>query len=123
RFTGLDGSRARGAFDTPVLANVLIGWRPSAKWEVATRLRGASGLPSTPFVTSGASAGTLDFTQYNAERGDAYFAADLRVDRRFTLGRTQLIAFFDMQNVTGRANGRRAQWDSRLQRVERTDGA
>ena len=35
RFTGLDGTRAPGAFDTPVLANVLVGWRPSARWEIA----------------------------------------------------------------------------------------
>jgi len=45
------------------------------------------------------------------------------VDRRFTFGQTQLIAFFDVQNVTGRANGRRAQWDPRARSVVRTDGA
>jgi hypothetical protein len=123
RFAGLDGAEAPGSFDTPVLANVVVGWRPNARWEVATRVRGASGLPSTPFVTNGAAAGTLDFTQYNQVRDDAYFAADLRVDRRFTLGRTQLIAFLDIQNVTGRANGRRATWDPRTRAVERSDGS
>jgi hypothetical protein len=123
RFTGLDGTRAPGAFDTPVLANVLVGWRPSARWEIATRVRGATGLPTTPFVTTGSAAGTLDFTRYHTERGDVFVAADLRVDRRFTFGQTQLIAFFDVQNVTGRANGRRAQWDPRARSVVRTDGA
>jgi hypothetical protein len=52
-----------------------------------------------------------------------FVAADLRVDRRFTFGQTQLIAFFDVQNVTGRANGRQAQWDPRARSVVRTDGA
>ncbi|MCU0617944.1 MAG: TonB-dependent receptor, partial [Gemmatimonadaceae bacterium] len=50
RFEGIDGTEAPGAFDTPLLANGLVGWRPNARWEVALRVRGASGLPRTPFV-------------------------------------------------------------------------
>ena len=122
RFEGIDGTEAPGAFDTPVLANGLVGWRPNARWEVALRVRGASGLPRTPFVTDGALAGTLDFTRYNAERGTAFFAADLRVDRRFVFARQQLIAFLDVQNVTGRDNGGQPQWNPRLRVVERNEG-
>ncbi|HYW30926.1 MAG TPA: TonB-dependent receptor [Gemmatimonas sp.] len=113
RFTGIDGTRTRGAFDTPVIANGVLGWRPNAQWELATRLRGATGLPFTPFVSTGELAGTLDFTQYNAERVGTFFAADLRVDRRFVMGRTQLIAFLDLQNVTNRQNQQTPQWNPR----------
>lgn len=122
RFTALDGSTSRGAFDTPVLANAVLGWRPNARWEVATRVRGASGLPLTPFTLDGPQAGTLDFTRYNAQRLDAFFAADIRVDRRFTFGRQQLIAFLDLQNVTARANRGAPQWNPRLRAVEQSDG-
>ncbi len=123
RFTGQDGTEAPGAFDTPLLANGVLGWRPNARWEVALRVRGASGLPQTPFVTDGALAGTLDFTQYNTERLPAFFAADLRVDRRFVFGRQQLIAFLDLQNVTGRDNGGAPRWNPRLRQVERNESA
>jgi outer membrane receptor protein involved in Fe transport len=122
RFTALDGIARRGAFDTPVLANLVLGWRPNARWELATRVRGASGLPLTPFVTTGSLAGQLDFTQYNAQRLDAFFAADVRVDRRFVFGRQQLIAFLDLQNVTGRQNATTPQWNPRLRAVETAEG-
>lgn len=118
RFTGLDGTATRGAFDTPVLANGVIGWRPNARWEVATRLRGASGLPYTPFTEQGPLAGTLDFSRYNSLRVPTFFAADVRVDRRFLIRNRQFIAFLDLQNVTNRANTSAPQWNPRLRRAE-----
>lgn len=118
RFTGLDGTSTRGAFDTPVLANGVLGWRPNAQWELALRVRGASGLPFTPFLEQGALAGTLDFSRYNGERVSAFFAADVRVDRRFLLLGRQFIAFVDLQNVTNRNNSGPPQWNPRLRRAE-----
>ncbi len=118
RFRGIDGVEARGSFDTPWVGNAVLGWRPNAEWEVATRLRGATGLPLTPFFTTGAQAGTLDFTRYNAQRLDTFFAADLRIDRRFIFGSRQLIAFVDLQNVTARINRGAPQWNPRRQMIE-----
>ncbi|MFO0271965.1 MAG: hypothetical protein ACK53W_15695, partial [Gemmatimonadota bacterium] len=122
RFTGLDGTSTRGAFDTPVLANGVIGWRPNAKWELALRARAASGLPFTPFVTGGPQAGTLDFARYNGERLGTFFAADVRVDRRFVFGKTQLIAFLDLQNVTNRQNPSPPQWNPRTRQAVANEG-
>ena len=118
RFTGIDGTTTRGAFDSPVTANGVLGWRPNSKWEVATRLRGATGLPFTPFVATGSLAGTLDFTRYNAQRVRTFFAADLRVDRRFIMGRTQFIAFIDLQNFTNRQNQQAPVWNPRTRAVD-----
>jgi hypothetical protein len=118
RFAGVNGVRTRGAFDTPILANGVLGWRPNAKWEVATRIRGSSGLPYTPFVESGSLAGTLDFARYNAVRVPTFFAADIRIDRRFLLANRQFIAFFDAQNFTNRANNTAPVWNQRLRRAE-----
>jgi hypothetical protein len=122
RFTGLDGTSRRGAFDTPVIANAVLGWRPNARWEFATRVRGASGLPLTPFILNGDRAGSLDFTRYNQERLSAFFSADVRVDRRFLLRGNQFIAFLDLQNVTARANQSAPQWNPRLRAAEQGDG-
>jgi len=122
RFTGLDGAAQVGAFDTPVLLNAVLGWRPSARLEIAARGRLASGLPETPFTTEGPQAGALDFSRYHAVRGRDFRALDLRVDRRFTFGRTQLIAFLDLQNLTGRRTPGRGTWNAREQRVVRNEG-
>jgi len=118
RFTGIDGTATRGAFDSPVTANGVLGWRPNAKWEVATRVRGASGLPFTPFVVTGSLAGSLDFARYNAERVGTFVAADLRVDRRFVMRRTQFIAFIDLQNFTNQENQQAPVWNPRTRMAD-----
>jgi len=119
RFTGINGTATRGAFDSPVTANGVLGWRPNSKWEIATRLRGATGLPFTPFVATGSLAGTLDFARYNAERVGTFLAADLRVDRRFIMRRTQFITFIDLQNFTNRENQQAPVWNPRTRMVDR----
>ena len=111
RFTGLDGTRSVGAFDSPMVFNALLGWRPNPRWEYSGRIRSAAGLPTTPF-TSG---GVLDFTRYNAgERLPTFFALDVRIDRRFTFRRSQLVTYIDVQNATGRKNISQVAWDARL---------
>lgn len=123
-FTALDGGAIRGAFDVPVIVNALAGWRPNVRWELSARVRGASGLLTTPFVTTGPLAGTLDFARYNAGgRLPAFFALDLRADRRFTRrsGR-QLIVYLDVQNATGRRNVGVARWNPRLGAPEANEG-
>nr|MCU0634365.1 TonB-dependent receptor [Gemmatimonadaceae bacterium] len=122
RFEGLTGRTVVGAFDTPVILNALVGWRPNAKWELSTRARSATGLPTTPFVTSGANAGQLDFTRYNdGDRLPTFFSLDVRVDRRFTIGRSQLITYLDVQNATGRRNVSQITWNPRLRATEQNE--
>ncbi len=47
-----------------------------------------------------------------------FVSLDLRVDRRWTLGRTQLIGYLDVQNANGRRNVSFYQWDPRTQTVQ-----
>jgi TonB dependent receptor/Carboxypeptidase regulatory-like domain/TonB-dependent Receptor Plug Domain len=112
QFTGLDGTSSRGAFDSPLVFNGLLGWRPNARWELSGRVRTAAGLPTTPFT----SAGQLDFAQYNTgARLPTFFALDLRLDRRFVFRRSQLVTYVDVQNATSRKNISQIAWDARLQ--------
>ncbi|MCC7052426.1 MAG: TonB-dependent receptor [Gemmatimonadaceae bacterium] len=111
RFTGLDGIESIGAFDSPMVFNALLGWRPNPRWEYSGRIRSAAGLPTTPFTAGG----TLDFTRYNAgERLPVFFALDLRIDRRFSFRRSQLVTYIDVQNATARKNVSQVAWDARL---------
>ena len=117
RFRGLDGTTSIGAFDSPLVFNGLLGWRPNARWEFSGRVRSAAGLPTTPFTTDG----RLDFTQYNTgQRLPTFFALDVRIDRRFTFRRSQLVTYIDVQNASARKNISQIVWDARL-RAPRAD--
>lgn len=119
-FDGADGVSRPGSFDTRAIGNAVLGWRPNAKWEISGKFRIASGLPTTPFITSGADAGRQDFAQWNeGERLPVFHALDLRVDRRWSLRTLQLVGYIDVQNVYSRENVSGLQWDQREQVVLR----
>ncbi len=119
RFTALDNIERPGAFDVPVIMTALAGWRPTDRLEVSGKLRVSSGARTTPFVTTGETAGTPDFTRYLAgPRLPTLYALDLRVDRRWSFRRTQLTVYLDVQNVTDRENVSRFQWNLRDRTVE-----
>jgi len=121
-FEGADGVRRPGAFDTRVIANAVLGWRPNPRWELSGKWRVASGLPTTPFITAGPTAGTQDFTRWNqGERLPVFHALDVRVDRRWSLRRIQLVGYLDVQNLYGRKNVSGLRWDPREQLVERNE--
>lgn len=110
RFRGLNGLTSVGAFDSPLVFNGLLGYRPNARWEFSGRVRSATGLPTTPFTSDG----RLDFAQYNTgERLPTFFALDVRIDRRFVFRRSQLVTYLDLQNATGRQNVSQIAWDAR----------
>lgn len=119
-FDGSDGVRRPGSFDTRFIGNAVLGWRPSAKWEISGKFRVATGLPITPIITSGPNAGRQDFTQWNeGGRLPLFHSLDLRVDRRWSLRRVQLVSYLDVQNVYGRKNISNEEWDQRVGAVVR----
>ncbi len=117
-FTALDGLARSGSFETRAIGNVLVGWRPNARWEVSGKFRLASGLPYTPFIATGSDAGQLDFSAYNSLRLPTFHALDLRVDRRWAFSSVQLDLYLDVQNVYGRENVSGVFWDERTQQQE-----
>jgi len=119
-FDGADGVRRPGSFDTRFIGNAVLGWRPNAKWELSGKFRVATGLPLTPIITTGPNAGRRDFTQWNeGGRLPLFHALDLRVDRRWSLRRVQLVSYLDVQNVYGRENISNEEWDPRTQTIVR----
>lgn len=117
-FDGADGVARPGSFDTRAIGNAVLGWRPNPRWELSGKFRIATGLPTTPFVTTGPNAGQQDFAQWNeGERLPLFHALDVRVDRRWSLRRVQLVGYFDIQNLYGRENVSGLQWDQRTQTV------
>ena len=122
-FTGLDGITRPGAFDTRLLGTVAAGWRPNARWELGAKFRLATGQPTTPWIESGPLRSTLDFGRYNAgPRLPTFHALDLRIDRRWSWRGAQLVGYLDIQNVYGRANVSRVEWNDEFQEPRFDEG-
>ena len=122
-FTGLDGTSRPSPFDSRFIFNVAAGYRIGNVWELSAKFRLAQGLPTTPFVTSGPTAGSLDFSRYNeGERLPTFHAMDIRIDRRWSFQAWQLITYIDVQNVYGRKNITQLRWDPRTQDVAKPLG-
>ena len=110
-FTGADGVYRPSAWDIRHNLSLTGGVRLGG-WEVGTRLTVQSGRPFTPFDLAASEAeyalsrrGVPDLDRLNAERTPGYARWDLRVDRRFGLGRSvNGVVYLDVQNVLDREN-------------------
>jgi hypothetical protein len=118
-YASLEGVDRPGTYDTRFIGSISTGWRINPKWELSGKFRLATGLPTTPFITSGSDTGQRDWTQYNqGERFPTFHALDLRVDRRFSFQSWQLEVYLDVQNVYGRNNISAVRWDPRTNEPE-----
>ena len=113
-YTSLDGVTRSGGYDARFLGNLVAGWRPGNDWELSGKFRVATGLPTTPFIETGPATGQLDFAFYNeGTRLPTFHALDLRIDKRWSFRAIQLETYVDVQNVYGRANVTRYEWNYR----------
>lgn len=104
---GLDGTQRPSAYDFPVIANVVGGYRLNNKWQFSARGTVTSGRPYTPAdlpISRAQNRLIYNLTQVNALRVPAYGRLDLRVDRTFTVRDRPLLVFAGIQNITNRRN-------------------
>jgi hypothetical protein len=116
RHAGFDGELRPGAFDYPLVANVLASVRLGERWGLSTRFTFLSGRPYTPIDATASSAARraiYETALVNSERSPAYLRADFRVDRRFTVNGQPVQVFAGVQNATNRRNVAGYSWDRR----------
>ena len=119
RHAGLDGVLRPGAFDYPLVVNVVGGYRLTDRWEVAGRFAYLTGRPYTPFDAAASTEqrrGIYDLSQVNAVRASDYARLDIRVDRTVLTGTRPLLVFAGVQNITNRRNFAGYSWDRRNNR-------
>ena len=110
-FTGADGVYRPSAWDVRHTASGTGGVRLGG-WEIGTKLTVQSGRPFTPFDLEASEAeyalsrrGVRDLDRLGAERTPGYARWDVRVDRRFGLGRFgNGVVYLDVQNLLDREN-------------------
>ena len=110
-FTGADGIYRPSSWDVRHTVSATGGIRLGG-WEVGTKVTLQSGRPFTPFDLEASAEeyaisrrGVRDLDRIGAERTPWYARWDVRVDRRFGLGRFgNGVVYLDVQNVLDREN-------------------
>jgi hypothetical protein len=117
----LDGIWRAGGYDTPNIFTAILGAKRGTAWEFSTRGSYTSGRPRTPVDLVASTAQNrlvFDAARLNSERTPVFARLDVRVDRRFAVGRTWLSMFFEIQNITNRQNRVVEEWNAKTNAVE-----
>ena len=115
KFISLDGIERIGTYDSPFILNFVVGYRFNDEWEISSKFRASTGLPTTPYLSDG----KLDFTRYNdGERLQFFHQLDLRIDKKWNFIAMGLTTYIDVQNIYNRGNVSQIRWNPRLQETE-----
>jgi hypothetical protein len=121
KFKSIDGVERIGAYDTPLIFNLSLGYKPSMEWEFSFKYRAAIGIPTTPYITDPNNVfyGQKDFSRYNeGDRLEIFRATDIRVDKRWMFSNFSLITYLDIQNIFSTKNPSGIRWDQRKNKPE-----
>lgn len=99
RFLTLEGSERLATvpseFDRTHVLNAVVAYDLGRRWRVGTRFVAYSGAPHSPL------AGSVPVPPYNSERDPPFFRVDLRLEKRWRLGKDGFFAFvFEVLNAT-----------------------
>ncbi len=115
RYQDLSGVWRNRVYDNRFIVAVEGGYKPSSSWEFSLKWNYAGGVPYTPFnleASSEVNSGIFDENMINAERLPAYHSLNLRADKRFHFGGSNLTIFFSMWNVYNRENIAFVYWNT-----------
>lgn len=108
KYKSLDGIERNGDYDNRYLIILNGGYLLVKGWEISSKFRLIGGRPYTPINPNN---GTREITLYNSERLPTYYSLDVRVDKRWNFKSWSLVTYIDIQNITGRKNITRYEWD------------
>jgi len=121
RYRDLNGTWRDRVFDNRVLFSVEGGYKPNNKWEFSLRWIYAGGSPYTPFDIEASQANhraVLDEDKINKARYPDYHSLNVRFDRRFNWGRSNLIFYLSVWNAYNRKNVATYFWNEQEQKPE-----
>ncbi len=116
RHAALDGIFRPGGFDSPHTLATILGYRLGPRWEMSTRFTFATGRPYTPALLDASYAQNRwidDLSRVNAARLPDFQRLDLRVDRKFQWGRTNVSFYLEAQNIYNRKNAIAFDWNAK----------
>jgi hypothetical protein len=113
-YQDLAGVERRRDFDNGQLFSLILGYRPSARFEFSGRWSYAGGRPYTAYdepLSVLLNKGVIRRDQVNAKRYPPYHRLDLQLDYRKHYERFNLVSFFALLNAYNRANIATYYWD------------
>jgi hypothetical protein len=113
-FTPLDGVTRPGAYDQRWIMNLSGGYKFDKYWESSLKFRFATGKPYTPFEADGSQV----IAKYLSRNLRSQHSLDLRVDKRWYIGKYTLITYVDVQNVYNNKVSSFIRWDRRTRTLE-----
>ncbi len=121
RYRGLDGSWRDRVFDNKVLVAIEGGYKPNQRWDVSLRWIYAGGAPYTPLNLTASKASrraVLDENRVNEARFADYHSLNVRADRRFYWGSSNLTAYLSVWNAYNRKNVAAYFWNEQEQKPD-----
>jgi len=115
RYQDLSGTWRDRVYDNRFIVSVEGGYKPTASWEFSLKWHYAGGIPYAPFdleASREANSGIFDENRINAERLSAYHSLNLRTDKRFYFGGSNLTIFFSVWNAYNRKNVAFTYWNT-----------
>lgn len=114
KHAGLDRQLRPGAFDRPIVVNLVGGKRVARNWEAALRFSCMTGRPYTPFrqdLSEEQRRGIFDLGMVNSLRYPPFVTLDLRLDRTLRVRNQVVVLYVGVQNVLGRENATNVVWN------------
>ena len=115
QYTDLNGVTRNRVFDNRYIATIEGGYKPNNRWEFSLRWVLAGGVPFTPFdqeKSTNANRAIFDDGKINGERYPLYNSMNLRLDRRFHFGRSNLVVFLSVWNALNQQHVASYYWNS-----------
>ncbi len=119
KFKSITGGYRPGAYDALAIINLSCAWRINNEWELSSKFRLSTGIPTTPFFTEGVNTGKPDYSRYNeGERLPVNHSLDFRADKIWYFSGFMMTTYIDIQNIYSRKNVAALRWDFRNNKPE-----
>ncbi len=107
-FLDINNEYVSSSWDNRTALNLIVGKTFGKNWSIGGKFTYAGSNPYTPYnqvlssernVWDANQRGVFDFNKLNSERLPAYHAFDFRIDKKWFLKKSTIIAFLDLQNL------------------------
>ncbi len=102
-----NGKWMERVFNNEYILSLEGGYKPNEEWEFSGRWILAGGRPYTPFdipKSTEMNRAVLDASKLNSEKLSPYHSLNIRADKRFHFGGSNLVVFLNIYNVYDRKN-------------------
>jgi hypothetical protein len=121
RYQDMEGIQRNSEYDNRFIVNLTAGFKPNPLWELSMRWTFLGGRPMTPYDLEASLANDnliVDMDRFRSARYPNYNRLNLRAERRFYFGRSNLVIYLDFWNVLNHDNVFYYRWNRENRTIE-----